>query len=50
MNNKLNVLLENEENQKDDNKFDLVISLAVLEHLHNPDIFLSECKRVLKND
>ena len=33
-----------------DNKFDLVISLAVLEHLHNPDIFLSECKRVLKND
>ena len=34
----------------DDNKFDLVISLAVLEHLKNPDIFLSESRRVLKNE
>ena len=34
----------------DDNKFDLVISLAVLEHLKNPDIFLSESRRVLKKE
>ena len=33
----------------DDNKFDLVISLAVLEHLKNPDIFLNESRRVLKS-
>jgi len=33
----------------DDNKFDLVISLAVLEHLKNPDIFLNESQRVLKS-
>ncbi len=33
-----------------DNKFDLVVSLAVLEHIKNPDLFLSECKRVLKNN
>jgi SAM-dependent methyltransferase len=32
----------------EDNKFDLVLSLAVLEHLKNPDIFLSESRRVLK--
>ena len=34
----------------EDNKFDLVISLAVLEHLKNPDSFLNESQRVLKND
>jgi len=33
-----------------DNKFDLVISLAVLEHLKNPDIFLDEIRRVLKDE
>tara|TARA_B100000795_G_C22805483_1_gene444558 strand:- start:1052 stop:1708 length:657 start_codon:yes stop_codon:yes gene_type:complete len=33
-----------------DNKFDLVISLAVLEHLKNPDLFLNESRRVLKNE
>lgn len=33
-----------------DNEFDLVVSLAVLEHLKNPDLFLNECKRVLKNN
>ena len=33
-----------------DNKFDLIISLAVLEHLKNPNIFLSESRRVLKNE
>jgi SAM-dependent methyltransferase len=32
------------------NKFDLVISLAVLEHLKNPDLFLEESRRVLKNE
>ena len=32
------------------NKFDLVISLAVLEHLKNPNIFLEESRRVLKNE
>jgi len=34
----------------DDNKFDLVISLAVLEHLKDPNIFLNESRRVLKNE
>jgi len=34
----------------DDNQFDLIISLAVLEHLKNPDIFLQESMRVLKKD
>ena len=33
-----------------DNNFDLVISLAVLEHLQNPDIFSSESRRVLKKE
>lgn len=32
----------------EDNEFDLVISLAVLEHLKNPDNFLTESQRVLK--
>ena len=34
----------------DDNKFDLVISLALLEHLKNPDLFFNESRRVLKNE
>ena len=33
----------------EDDTFDLVVSLAVLEHIKNPNLFLSECKRVLKN-
>ena len=33
----------------EDNYFDLVVSLAVLEHLSNPSIFIEESKRVLKN-
>ena len=33
----------------EENSFDLVISLAVLEHLKNSNLFLSEIKRVLKN-
>jgi len=33
-----------------DDEFDLIVSLAVLEHLENPNFFLNECKRVLKND
>tara|TARA_B100000989_G_C19464826_1_gene437791 strand:+ start:174 stop:830 length:657 start_codon:yes stop_codon:yes gene_type:complete len=32
-----------------DNEFDLIVSLAVLEHLENPKLFLNECKRVLKD-
>ena len=31
-----------------DNEFDLIVCLAVLEHIQNPDLFLNECKRVLK--
>ena len=34
----------------ENNRFDLVISLAVLEHLKNPDIFLNEIQRVLKDE
>lgn len=30
--------------------FDFVISLAVLEHLNDPDNFLNECRRILKTD
>jgi 2-polyprenyl-3-methyl-5-hydroxy-6-metoxy-1,4-benzoquinol methylase len=33
-----------------DNEFDLVISLAVLEHLKSPDLFLKEILRVLKKN
>ncbi len=33
----------------EDNKFDLIVSLAVIEHIENPSLFLSECKRVLKS-
>ncbi len=33
----------------DDSTFDLVVSLAVLEHLNNPYLFLNEIKRVLKS-
>lgn len=31
-----------------DEKFDLVLSLAVLEHLESPDLILSETRRILK--
>jgi SAM-dependent methyltransferase len=34
----------------EDDTFDLVVSLAVLEHIKNPNLFLSECKRVLKKN
>ena len=33
-----------------DNEFDLIVSLAVLEHLENPKLFLNECKRDLKDN
>lgn len=36
--------------KKKDNEFDLIVSLAVLEHIENPSLFLNECKRVLKNN
>ena len=41
---------ENDKFNFKDDKFDLVISLAVLEHLKTPELFLSESSRVLKND
>lgn len=31
-------------------KFDTIIALDVIEHLENTTLFLSECKRLLKND
>lgn len=34
----------------EDNAFDLIVCLAVLEHLENPNLFLNECKRVLKDN
>ena len=34
----------------ENNYFDLIISLAVIEHLENPTIFLNEAFRVLKPD
>ena len=34
----------------EDNEFDLIVSLAVLEHIENPNLFLNECKRVLKDN
>jgi len=41
---------ENDKFNFKDYKFDLVISLAVLEHLKNPDLFLNESRRVLKDE
>jgi len=32
-----------------DNSFDVVVSFETIEHTHNPDMFLKECKRVIKN-
>jgi len=34
----------------EENTFDLIISLAVLEHIKNPDIFLNECHKTLKKN
>jgi len=34
----------------DNSSFDVVVSFETLEHLKNPDTFLSEIKRVMKND
>ncbi|MDG6908085.1 MAG: methyltransferase domain-containing protein [Nitrososphaerota archaeon] len=34
----------------DDNKFDLIIAIEVLEHLYDPDRLFREVKRVLKDD
>lgn len=44
------VNFETEKFHFEDNTFDLIVGLALIEHLKDPDIFLSECKRVLKND
>lgn len=34
----------------EDKYFNVVISESVIEHIHNPSIFLSELNRVLKPD
>ena len=41
---------ENEYFKFEKNKFDIVICLSVIEHLTDPNLFLSEIKRVLKNN
>lgn len=41
---------ENEKINFKDNFFDIIISLAVLEHLKNPKIYIEEIKRLLKAD
>lgn len=45
-----NIDFETDKFKNKDNEFDLIVSLAVLEHIENPDLFLSECKRVLKKN
>jgi len=44
------VNFESEKFNYEDNKFDLVISLAVIEHIKDPSLFLNECKRVVKKN
>ena len=34
----------------DDNSVDHIISNSVIEHINNPEVFLKEVKRILKND
>ena len=46
----MDIDFEKDKFKNKDNEFDLVISLAVLEHIKNPNLFLDECKRVLKKN
>lgn len=39
---------ENDTFPLDDNSFDLILSYSVIEHIHDPSIFLNESMRVLK--
>lgn len=32
------------------NSFDTIIALELIEHLYNPDVFLKECRRILKKN
>lgn len=41
---------ENEKFKFENNKFDLITAISVIEHLANPNNFLTEVKRVLKKD
>lgn len=44
------VNFENDKLELEDNSFDLVTAISIIEHLSNPNNFLTEVKRVLKKD
>ena len=44
----MDIDFEKDKFKNKDNEFDLVISLAVLEHIKNPNLFLDECKEFLR--
>jgi len=50
-NNNIKFVVDDAENIKqDDNAFDILVSFETIEHLQNPNKFLSEAKRVVKQD
>lgn len=48
--NEVNIVNEFLENYTTDNKYDLLTSFHVIEHVENPNLFLQKCRDLLKDD